>query len=69
MNQDLITTLPKWVRIKKFALMTGITYDAMKSKIAKSQVAEGIHYVRAPDGNLMINWRAMDDWAEGQTKH
>ena len=67
MNQDQITTLPKWVRIKKYATMTGITYDAMKGKIAKSQVAEGIHYVRAPDGIIMINWSAMDDWVEGKS--
>jgi hypothetical protein len=69
MNQDLITTLPKWVRIKKYALMSGITYDAMKGKIARAQVAEGIHYVTAPDGRTMINWSAMDDWAEGKIKH
>lgn len=55
---------PKWVRAKEHARLTGITEDAIKKKRQSGVWREGIEWVTAPDGNVMINWRAVDQWVE-----
>ena len=56
--------LPKWVRLKKYTEMSGITRTAFHQKIGKGQLAEGMHWKKAPDGAIMVNWTEMDNWVE-----
>jgi len=62
-----ITLLPKWIRASKYAEISGITTAAIKAKRQQGVWLEGKHWVRAPDGQIMIDWRALDEWAESQT--
>ena len=43
--------LPK-ITLQKLALESGYTEDALRSKIARGEFAEGIHYIKAPDGRI-----------------
>ena len=67
-NEILDVPLPTWLRLKKYAQLQGMTEDAFRGKIKNGTLAEGVHYAKAPDGNLNVNWRAMDDWVENEYK-
>lgn len=60
--------LPKWLRLKKYTQLQGMTEDAFRSKIKNGILIEGVHYIKAPDGNINVNWRAMDEWVEHEFK-
>jgi hypothetical protein len=55
----------RYVRIKRFAELTGFTVQAVETKIARGVFIEGDHYRRAPDGSVCINLEAYDRWVEG----
>lgn len=57
----------KYKRITKFADETGYTEKAVRRKIEDGVWAEGVHYVKAPDGTIHINIEAYTKWLEGQT--
>lgn len=50
------------VRIKRFAELTGYTENAVRQKIEKGVWAEGRHYKKAPDGRVLIDLEAFDQW-------
>lgn len=56
--------LPKWVRAKKYAEMSGITERAITHKRTEGVWPEGVIWKKAPDGNIMINWQEADAWVE-----
>lgn len=60
------TILTKWIRGNVLATAAGYTPDAQKHKRASGEWLEGIHWKKAPDGHIVYNWRAIDDWAEGK---
>ena len=53
------------VKLKKYEELTGVSQEAFRGKIKRSQVAEGIHYKKAPDGTIWVDWQAMENWVEG----
>lgn len=59
-----IAALPKWVRVKLYAQISGITEDAISKKRQNGVWLQGVHWRKAPDGNVMINWQACDAWVE-----
>jgi len=61
---DYSVPLPKWIRGKKLTELTGFRLDAQKHKRIQGVWLEGVHWVKAPDGNIMYNWRAIDEWTE-----
>ena len=61
-----VTQLPKWVKISKFTEISGYSVDAVHCKRKKGQWEEGVIWMKAPDGNIMINWREVDNWVEGK---
>lgn len=56
--------LPKWVQAKLYATISGYTYAAIKNKCHQGVWPENVIWCKAPDGHLMINWRAADRWVE-----
>lgn len=58
--------LPQYVKLQKYEEMSGISKDAFHGKIKRAQLAEGKHFRRAPDGNIYVDWKAMDQWVEGR---
>jgi hypothetical protein len=56
----------RFVRIKKFAELTGYTERAAYHKIYDGAWVEGREYRRGPDNNLLIDMEAYEKWALGR---
>lgn len=54
----------EYITIKKFASVTGYSEDAIRAKIKRSIWKERIHWLRAPDGRILINPAAVQSWVE-----
>ena len=61
---EYITPLPKWVRAEKYEQLSGVSIEAIKAKRRDGVWLEDIHWTKAPDGKVMIDWRKCDEWAE-----
>ena len=55
-----------YVRIRRFAELTGYTEKAVYRKIEDGVWIEGREYRRAPDGNICVNLEGYDSWVEGE---
>jgi hypothetical protein len=56
----------RWLTIKKFALESGYTEDAIRSKIKRGDWLEGRVYTKAPDGRILIDREGYEAWVIGQ---
>jgi hypothetical protein len=56
---------PRYVRIKKFAELTGWTEKAVYMKMHTGVWIEGQQYKKAPDGNPVIDLEGYERWVEG----
>jgi hypothetical protein len=56
----------RYVRINRFAELTGYTEKAVYEKIRVGVWIEGVHYRKAPDGHILIDLEAIERWVEGQ---
>lgn len=54
----------KWVLIKKFTEVVGYSEDAVRAKIKKGVWLEQKHWIKAPDGRVLLNPQAINDWIE-----
>jgi hypothetical protein len=48
------------------AQLTGYTVEAIHTKIKRGVWLEGHEYIRAPDGNILIDMEGYHRWAAGQ---
>ena len=55
-----------WVLIKKLVELTGYTDDAIRAKIKRGVWREGEHYRKAPDGRILFNLMALEQWIQGK---
>ncbi|ABM32902.1 excisionase [Paracidovorax citrulli] len=55
--------MARFIRIPKFCLDTGYTDRAVETKIHRGVWVEGKEYVRAPDGNVLIDMEGYNRWA------
>lgn len=58
----------KWITIKELSKRSGYTEDAIRSKIKNGIWLEDIHWVKAPDGRILMNHKAIELWVEGQAE-
>ena len=56
--------LPKWIKAKLFTQISGWSKDAIDAKRKRGIWLEDTHWKKAPDGNIMINHSAIDEWVE-----
>lgn len=54
----------RYVRPAKFEELTGYTSKAVERKIASGVWREGKEYVKAPDGNILVDMQGYYKWAE-----
>jgi hypothetical protein len=57
--------MTNYVRIVKFAEVTGYTVKAVQRKIEDGVWLDTIHYRRAPDGNILVDLKRYEKWVEG----
>ena len=53
----------RWLTIEKFAMESGYTPDAVRSKIKRGNWLEGKVWIKAPDGRILINTEGFEKWA------
>ena len=66
LNTDHITALPKWITAEQYCTLAGGTEKAIERKRQEGVWREGVEWIKAPDGRIRINWRAVDLWIEGK---
>ncbi|NNM68051.1 MAG: excisionase [Spirochaetales bacterium] len=55
----------KFVTIQKLAELTGYSVAALKVKIQRGTFAQGIHFVKSPDGRIHFDTEAYEEWVKG----
>jgi len=55
----------RYIRVKKFAELTGYSEKAVYHKIERGIWRQGREYQRAPDGNICIDIEGYYRWVEG----
>lgn len=60
-NRD--ETHASWVTLQRYSQLSGYTPGAMRQKIRRNQVIEGVHWHKSRDGRIQINIPAMQEWA------
>lgn len=55
---------PRWILLSLWLEKTGYTDNAFHSKRRRGIWLQDIHWTRAPDGHIMVDWRALDQWVE-----
>lgn len=56
----------KWVQTKLLLPLFGYSAEAAKKKRYDGVWLEGLHWLRAPDGNYFYNPTEIEKWIEGQ---
>lgn len=56
----------RWVVIKKLSDQFGYTENAIRCKIKKGIWLLGVHWTKAPDGRILFNVEAINQWIEGK---
>lgn len=54
----------RFVTIKKFSELTGYSPDAIRSKITQGKWLLNHMYRKAPDGRILMDIEAFNDWAD-----
>lgn len=54
----------RFVTIKKFSALTGYSEDAVRSKITRGDWLRDHMFRKAPDGRILMDIEAFNDWAE-----
>ncbi len=56
----------KWVLINKVVDLIGYTDDAIRAKIKKGVWRSDVHWRKVPDGRILFNLPALEQWIEGK---
>lgn len=54
----------RWVTLDKAHDIFGYTSDAFRGKIKRGQLAQGVHWRKAPDSRVLIHVARFNDWLE-----
>lgn len=55
----------RWALLKRAAEVTGYSEKAIRCKMTDGVWLKGIHWDKAPDGHVIINLEAVDQWFQG----
>lgn len=59
----------RWVTLKKANDIFGYSTEAFRGKINRGQLAQGVHWRKAPDSRILINVAAFNDWLSSAPQH
>lgn len=54
-----------WVTVKKFSELTGYSQKAIYIKKDRGIWKQDIHWVKSPDGRILLNTTEIVKWMEG----
>lgn len=63
---SLAVAPPRYVRVHIFEALTGYSKRAVEAKIREGKWIEGRHYRKAPDGHILVDLKAYEEWVENQ---
>ncbi len=66
---NLYETIPlrlRYIKLERFAELTGYTNTALRQKKKAGKWVEGIHILKVPDGNLLVDIYAYEAWCRGE---
>lgn len=63
-HETIIYPFAKWVKAAQLESINGYSPDAIRGKIRNGHWKQGREWKKAPDGNIMVNPRAIDEWIE-----
>lgn len=58
-----------WVTLKKAHDIFGYSVEAFRGKINRGQIAQGVHWRKAPDRRILINVTAFNEWLASEPQH
>jgi hypothetical protein len=61
-------TAARYIRLPLFERMTGYTQKAVRRKIEEGHWVEGMQYMRAPDGHILVDMKGYEQWVESQRR-
>ncbi|MDR6116513.1 MULTISPECIES: excisionase [unclassified Sphingomonas] len=66
LNPDTASGLPRFIRVRRFAEVSGYSERAIYLKIQRGVWLDGHQYRRAPDGSICIDLEGYYRWVEGK---
>lgn len=51
-----------WCLLNKMEEYFGYSQEALRSKIQRSQLIQGVHWRKAPDGRIIMNPNKFSEW-------
>ena len=51
-----------WCLLPKMEQIFGYTVEALRSKISRAQLVQGVHWRKSPDGRVIMNPHAFTTW-------
>jgi len=65
--QNALDPIPlKWVTLQLYSASSGYSVGALRQKIRRGHFAEGLHFRKAPDGRVLINVQACQNWGDAK---
>lgn len=58
-----------WVTLNKAHDIFGYSAEALRGKINRGQLAQGVHWRKAPDNRLLIHVARFNQWLESAPQH
>jgi hypothetical protein len=63
-TEPFLIALPKWISADQYAAIAGCTRKAIERKCQDGVWRERVEWIKAPDGRIRVNPRAIDLWIE-----
>ncbi|MFT6916297.1 MAG: hypothetical protein ACJAWL_002631 [Motiliproteus sp.] len=57
--------IAKWVTVKQCSTLYGYSENAIRAYIKKGVWRVKLHWIKAPNGRVMINPESVNKWIEG----
>ncbi|OMH28121.1 hypothetical protein [Motiliproteus sp. MSK22-1] len=57
----------KWKTLEKVSEESGLSKESLRALKKKGQLREKIHWVKSPNGRILLNIEAVEAWLIGQS--
>ena len=55
-----------WITLEKVSEQSGLTKESLRALKKKGILREKIHWIKAPNGRIFLNVKAVENWVLGQ---
>jgi hypothetical protein len=54
-----------WITLEKVSEQSGLTKESLRALKKKGILREKIHWIKAPNGRIFLNVKAVENWVLG----